>query len=230
VASSFRAAAITAMVSALVVATVAPVEGCDQVKQVTVTQTIMFDTQVGGPSGFSCAGGNGKPLADRATKGQFSIVADLIAVGGGGGLECRTASIQSWCASNPCPFVPASRTCIPVTIEAGARNEDGGVVQAVVAALGRTVIAQSAPDNYILVRVVATTQPCTELADATGVFDCGGLIGCATSCPFNPTGPSGDQELQLDYTSPAECEQAVYACASPSVVGPTVCGADASAD
>jgi len=194
-------------------------------RNVVVTQRVILDIDDAGPRGFTCTDSRGKPLAYRAANGMFSVVTDLISIGGNP--DCRGVELRDWCATHTCQVLQGQRQCFPVAIDAAAaKMGDGAVTAEVLAVLQGQVISPNAPNEYILVRAVATVQPCSDLT-AGPSFDCGSLMGCATSCPYYPLGPAGNIPLDLDYSSPSQCEDAMFACASPTGSAVTTCEADA---
>jgi hypothetical protein len=82
----------------------------------------------------------------------------------------------------------------------------------VIDSLAGTVITEEAPHEPVLVRLVATVQPCPELA-ATASFDPDELVGCLVSCPVQLDGV--DEVFLGTPTLDSTCtEDLVIACAS----------------
>ncbi len=194
---------------------------CD--RQVVLTQTVSFDNEEGGPRGFTCTDTRGRPLfANVGT--SFSVVTDFLAIGGNP--SCRGVAMRAWCSAHDCTVLADRRQCFPVNVDP-ANRDAGSLEDQVLGVLRGQVVSSDAPDEYVLVRVVATKTPCASLALA---FDCPSLLGCAVSCPYYPLGPAGDISIDLDYTTPPTCEPAMYACASLTGSDPTFCEPDAGTD
>ena len=81
---------------------------------------------------------------------------------------------------------------------------------------GKSVI-QDAPDEFVLLRVVATRQSCDDVkGDPLPALDPAQLVGCAYSCP---TLFDRADEVFLGFeTLTASCEQGVRICASNELV------------
>lgn len=188
--------------------------------------------------GYKCLEEDGVlPMARRGFSAngtlEFQLVIDFIDMGGVP--SCRGEEILTWCQDpdHACePLVLPERYCKTVTLagftlgnlrdqlnEASLvpriydqiRTEDGGLIIA------------DAPDVPVLVRAVATTQPCSELTTPINghypPFDTDNsvpmdakLIGCAFSCPVLLDQVDGDVELGFDSLEP-RCEPAVQVCA-----------------
>jgi hypothetical protein len=71
---------------------------------------------------------------------------------------------------------------------------------------------RDAPDGPVVVRAVASTEPCAQL-EARGRFDVDGLMGCAYSCPVVLDDLDGSLRLGFATSEPF-CAGAVRGCAA----------------
>jgi hypothetical protein len=162
--------------------------------------------------GFECRDQTtGRPLFDRLTAngGKGSIVVDYVLLGGLP--HCRPLQLAEWCRSHPCPLDVKNRYCTPVVFP----NDGTARLDALTNALDdltNTLVSRNAPEDYVLVRAVLTSQSCDDLTEGAD-FDTKRLAGCVYSCPVLLSSVDGDLLLDLDATSLA-CEDAVDACAA----------------
>jgi hypothetical protein len=74
------------------------------------------------------------------------------------------------------------------------------------------LVTSDAPDEPVIIRVVATAQHCSDIPLDTK-FDITQLVGCVYSCPLQLDFVQGDVLLDLPALT-NQCEEAVVACAS----------------
>jgi hypothetical protein len=176
----------------------------------TIELTFRADPATGfGLSGFDCvepvfdvtADADAPPLANHAIKacggpGTINLVVDLITVGGLP--RCDAESMILWCQSHLCSPVPSTRVCLPVALADDAGPGDAAVqaVKQAVLSVKNQLFLDPPPADYSVVRMVATTEPCSVLLGGKEEFDCSYLIGCALSCAVSLPSYSAD-ELQL---------------------------------
>jgi hypothetical protein len=161
----------------------------------------------------------------------FNIVVDFITLGDGVP-ACRGEEITRWCETHTCrPVVVEPRYCQSVTINHIVPADllmAGGLEAFRVRSLpelyaqlrGYGDITENAPDESVIIRVVATNQTCASLTTPVGgaypPFDTAAgsptLIGCASSCPVQLDTIKGTVELTLDGEN-KKCEPEVRACA-----------------
>jgi hypothetical protein len=174
------------------------------------TIALSFRSQrTGGISGFDCTEPTTVPfpppahLADHAIQrcggpGRISVAADLLSFGGAP--RCDTASMITWCRNHTCAPVPGSRVCVSTTLGADVAPGMAAVnaVAAAIESIQGQLLTHDAPDDFVVVRVVATTEPCDALPP-DNAYDCPPLLGCAISCATNLREYTPDQlELALD--------------------------------
>lgn len=186
--------------------------GCVETRTVAIT----FGEDGEGLDGFLCKDGSGQQLLSRVpSDGKASLVVDFVKLGGVPG--CRTGQLMKWCQAHDCAPLQRTRSCLDVTLPApGApREELRAAVLASLRASGTRDAIADAPDEFVLVRVVGTTQRCDEvLPSGDGplpTFDPTKLVGCAYSCPvlFDKV----EQDVYLGFeTLTAACEQGVRIC------------------
>jgi hypothetical protein len=173
--------------------------------------------------GFRCVDAQGTPLAIRAlTSGrlQLNVILDLIGVGDTVP-GCRGEEILRACPrEEDCPPLVVSadgrRACAPVTVD--PPFDPPSITRQVLAALRGLPLTDDAPDRPVLVRAVATTEPCdARLIDPQGgtypLLDPARAIGCAYSCPLQLDAVDGAVSLYLDALD-ERCEPQVRACAA----------------
>ncbi len=156
----------------------------------------------------------------QANHGRGSVVVDYLRLGGVP--HCRPREIGDWCTKHTCPTIPETRVCIPITVPTTNPHPVQDLYQAINALQGR-VVTSSAPDEYVLVRLVATSEECDQLG---GAFDTRRLAGCLYSCPVLLSA-DGDVLLDLDPTD-INCESTVDVCATLDELGPASAGDAAS--
>lgn len=192
--------------------------GCTPTRTVSVT----FGTDGEGLDGFLCKDASGKFLLERLQEADggtatASLVVDFIHLGGVPG--CRTGQLIKWCESHDCSPLRTTRSCVTVPLPS---RTDGltrdalrtAVLNAMKQADAAEVIAD-APDEFVLARVVGTTQPCADIAPVAPAelpaFESADLLGCAYSCPvlFDKV----EQDVYLGFETVTGCEQGVRICA-----------------
>jgi len=185
---------------------------CVETRSVSIT----FGSDGEGLDGFMCKDNSGTLLLSRLPPdGHASLVVDFVRLGGVPG--CRTGQLIKWCATHECVPIQTTRSCIDVTLPApGApREELRASLLASLRASGAWEAIADAPDEFVIVRVVGTTQACDTLLPAGSAalpaFDKSMLVGCAYSCPvlFDKV----EQDVYLGFeTLTATCEQGVRTC------------------
>ena len=168
-------------------------------------------------AGFACRDDSGAYLFQRARAGatyDFQIVVDVIDLGprfpG-----CRGEEVVAACAGPGGRCATIARTCTAVHIPAGSISPEPVLLKALHDQLGHPQLLAQAPRAPIVARVVATTQPCAELAPADGSFPrlAGALAtGCAYSCPVVLDDFAGALGVALD-TLDDRCAAQVAGCA-----------------
>ncbi len=192
---------------------------CQEAHTVTLQLGPTDDTLT---AGFACVqdADPAKLLAARAAQPdgglRFSITVDVITLGGklpG----CRGEELFAACGDGGCEIVPrgdGTRFCRDLTIAASAVdaaiNDDlGPLLASIRSQLQAEPVTLDAPDVPVLLRAVATTEPCSANA---ADFDLLELVGCAYSCPAQLDDIDGPIALSLD-TLTRQCEREVKACA-----------------
>lgn len=184
----------------------------------SITQGFLCRTET--PLPFLSAGDflfeRGHDLASGLVR--FSLVVEVTSLGDvlpG----CLPEEILGVCRqADACPS--AARFCAPIEA-AGPRGKRLAMMNeaealAFVAQLGGALrelppLFRDAPDGPVVVRAVASTEPCAQL-EARGRFDVDGLMGCAYSCPV--VLDELDGSLRLGFaTSEPFCAPEVRACA-----------------
>lgn len=185
---------------------------CVETRSVAIT----FGSEGEGLDGFMCRDSSRTLLLSRLPPdGRASLVVDFVRLGGVPG--CRTGKLVKWCATHECTPIQSTRSCLDVTLPApGAPREElrASLLAALRASGARQALAD-APDEFVLVRVVGTTQACDTLLPAGNAalpaFDQSRLVGCAYSCPvlFDKV----EEDVYLGFeTLTADCEQGVRTC------------------
>ena len=164
--------------------------------------------------GFLCEDDGGVPLAARGLADgrlRFNLVVELIDLGGVPG--CRGEELLAWCETHTCaPITPAGgRYCFGLDVAADPRNLPALVGDLYAQLAAGPPIVSDAPSAPVVVRAVATTEPCEALT-AGGPFASDALVGCAYSCPVQ-LDLVDEVQLSLDTLS-ARCEREVVACAN----------------
>lgn len=184
---------------------------CIETRSVALT----FGTDGEGLDGFMCKDTSGTLLLSRApTDGKTSLVIDFVKLGGVPG--CRTGQLMKWCSAHDCSAIGGKRSCVTVNLPppSMAREELRAALLNALRAGDPFQATADAPDEFVLVRVVGTTQSCDEVApggDALPAFDKSKLVGCAYSCPvlFDKV----EQDVYLGFeTLTTTCEQGVRIC------------------
>jgi hypothetical protein len=100
----------------------------------------------------------------------------------------------------------------------GAPADPQSIRQFVASYLRRSAPPWEAPDGRVLVRAVATTEPCTTFADASvpATFARERLVGCGLSSPVELRAAQAEPiPLRLPGAQPdRDCEAVVYRCAT----------------
>lgn len=182
---------------------------CVETRSVALT----FGSEGEGLDGFMCRDGAGNQLLGRAPSGRASIVLDFMSLGGVPG--CRTGQMIKWCKTHTCKPLSAKRVCVEVTLPSPDDDRTrlrGALAEAL---RGSGAALADAPDEFVMVRVVGTTESCSALAvDGAGSlppFDKSALLGCAYSCPVLLDQAQDDVYLGFETFQDA-CEQAVKTC------------------
>jgi hypothetical protein len=174
---------------------------------------------------FSCTDtATGGYLAERAYTAEpaaMSITVDFVRLGGVP--RCQGTGILAWCDAHPCTPLPEHRRCFDVAVGGSADRARQEVARALGSIDGRA-ITSDAPHEPVLVRVIASAEPCAAFAAepvATHRFDPGRLVGCAYSCPVSLDAGSGELVLDLDFTFIERlCVVSVQACAENPIRSP----------
>lgn len=185
---------------------------CVETRSVALT----FGSEGEGLDGFMCRDSAEVPLLSRLPPdGRASLVVDFVRLGGVPG--CRTGQLMKWCTTHECVPIQSTRTCLDATLPlpGAPREELRAALLTAMRSLGAPETSADAPDEFVLVRVVGTTQGCDTLlpagADPLPAFDKSKLVGCAYSCPvlFDKV----EQDVYLGFeTLTASCEQGVRIC------------------
>lgn len=185
---------------------------CVETRSVALT----FGSEGEGLDGFMCRDSAEVPLLSRLPPdGRASLVVDFVRLGGVPG--CRTGQLMKWCTTHECVPIQSTRTCLDATLPlpGAPREELRAALLTAMRSLGSPETSADAPDEFVLVRVVGTTQGCDTLlpagADPLPAFDKSKLVGCAYSCPvlFDKV----EQDVYLGFeTLTASCEQGVRIC------------------
>jgi len=185
---------------------------CVETRSVALT----FGSEGEGLDGFMCRDTSGQPLLSRlGTDGKASLVIDFVRLGGVPG--CRTGQLVKWCDTHDCTPIQRTRSCVDVTLPlpGAPREELRAALLSALRASGAKEALADAPDEFVLVRAVGTTQSCDQLLPAGDAplpsFDATKLVGCAYSCPvlFDKV----EQDVYLGFeTLTSMCEQGVRTC------------------
>ncbi|WP_224367317.1 hypothetical protein [Hyalangium versicolor] len=190
--------------------------GCNEVRQVRLT----FGEEGEGLDGFLCREDDGTYLLSRAVPAgggtvPSSLVIDFVRLGGLPG--CRSGQLIRWCADHDCSLIPEHRVCIPAPlpdITDLPRPEAREEIRQALRNLSGSSVSTEAPEEFIIVRAVATLQTCDVLAASGGALpamDEEALVGCAYSCPVELNAIEGDVYLGFD-TLTEQCAQGVRVC------------------
>jgi hypothetical protein len=180
--------------------------------------SLSFSDDGDGPRGFLCkeSAGDDYLLTRALDGGRASLVVDFIRLGGFP--LCRPIKLLDWCRENGCEILGGKRACFdlpPLPSDAGEAFEAAATA---VSDLEGSTVTSSAPDEPVLVRVVAVAATCAEVEAGGLTFDCAKLMGCANSCPVYLPGVD-DVPLDLDVSG-EQCEDAVVVCASADLGSP----------
>lgn len=209
---------------ALLFATLA-VAGCTNQKEVKLT----FGETGEGLDGFICKdseGDAGVYLLDRLAIADGGVlkaclVTDFVVLGGTPD-GCRPSQLIKWCKDHPCAPAPTTRLVtdieLPSHVTGLSRAEVRGLVLKKMKALqGQRLVSDDAPNEPVILRVMATAQPCYQVEEpASGVlpeFDPKRLIGCSYSCPTEFDKVGQDVFLSFDTLENA-CDHGVRTCTS----------------
>lgn len=174
--------------------------------------------------GFACRErGSSSLLIERAISAgrlELSLIVDFIDLEGELP-SCRGEQLAAWCVSHGgCEVLPLPggvRYCQRIELDVAGMSSQQILGAAHAELAGRTVI-EDAPDVPVLVRAVATTQTCDEVAAAIdGAFPDfapDAVVGCAYSCPVLLD--AADRVTLAIDTFDDDCAAQVLACA----VGP----------
>lgn len=153
----------------------------------TNTVQLTFGTNGEGLDGFMCRDQNDRLLLERLPEnGEASLVFDFIDLKGVPG--CRTGQLVEWCKTRNCVPRPEGRTCAPWSL-GGKPAETRALLRAQLGEAMKKVkghvASPDAPDDFVLVRVVGTTEPCSDIENrpTSEPLASNQLLGCAYSCP-----------------------------------------------
>ncbi len=171
-----------------------------------------------GLDGFACKDSQGKYLLERLPAGQACLVTDFVDLQGVPG--CRTGQLIAWCATHDCKPIPATRVATPITLPTGVagmtRRQVRDLVHQQFKTLSKTPFSSDAPPQFVMARMMATAQPCSEVSMLPDgnlpKFDTSKLVGCAYSCPTLFDQIQQDVYLGFD-TLENECAHGVATCA-----------------
>ncbi len=164
-------------------------------------------------AGFGCKDDAGNLLLAQARTGStysFQLVVETVDLG----LDqpgCRGEELLAACNKRPCKRV--GRFCTTVSLSAGSSPQ--AILASLHDQLGHPTVLDDAPADPVVVRAVATTQPCAELVPPAGDYprlDPELAIGCAYSCPVVLGDLHGTLSMALD-TLDDHCSAEVRACA-----------------
>ena len=149
---------------------------------------------------------------------HFNLVVDIVSFGGrlpG----CRGEEILEACRSSPCKLAlpaGATRYCQPVSFPISLASDRAKLMESITKQLEARSIIDDAPNEPVLIRAVATSQPCSAITTPTNstypVLDGSLAVGCAYSCPAVLDDVSGPISLSLDALND-QCESTVRVCA-----------------
>lgn len=166
-----------------------------------------------GLDGFVCTSEDGRPLYLDALQGDMltgQLVVDVITLGGNFP-GCLGEDILDRC--DPASCFTAARACRTFSFPIGADPQVGA---SFLAALSGWAPIADAPDGPVIVRVVATTEPCAAIDQPLdGRFaplDSQAAIGCAYSCP-TVLDEVERVTVGVGFVVGEQCEQLVRGCA-----------------
>lgn len=175
---------------------------------------------LGGPMMMGMMGMQGRDagallIARARTEGSARVVLDYFGITGGVP-GCMADNFIDHCSRNCCPALPAQRVCVDVPLADAATRTDRQLADDILNGLHGRVASSDAPDGYVYVRVVVTTETCAELEATDGgtrpEFDSEQLVGCAYSCPVVLDQVQGTLALGLPALG-EQCGAVVDSCA-----------------
>ena len=178
---------------------------------------IDFATDEGGFAAFSCIDRESErpgPLWSRGTvagerRVELNLVVDFVSLGGIP--DCRNSQLQDWCDEHDCEPLLPYRTCTTLNVPLDPDLSFEESLALALEGIQDTPIAQDAPDEPVLVRVVATVQSCEE-AMASADFPYLDVAGCVFSCPTILD--KQEANLLLDMQFGTSCVDSVRWCSS----------------
>lgn len=186
--------------------------GCAPTRSVSLT----FGSEGEGLDGFMCKDDGGNYLLNRLpADGAASLVFDFIQLQGVPG--CRTGQLLEWCKDHDCSPLEGARGCVPMTLDRPSPDREtlrGALRDSMRALNGRDAITD-APDEFVLVRVVGTTETCDEVMSrsAKEPLKTNQLLGCAYSCPVLLD--RVEQSVYLGFDGfVGKCAQGVLICSA----------------
>jgi hypothetical protein len=186
--------------------------GCVPTRSVSLT----FGEDGEGLDGFMCKDDAGSYLLNRLpADGAASLVFDFIALQGVPG--CRTGQLLQWCKDHDCSPIESARGCVSLTLQTPADDREALRTQlreAMKKVRGHEAIPD-APDEWVLVRVVGTTETCEEIEQrsAKEPMVTSQLLGCAYSCPVRLD--DVQQAVYLGFDGfVGKCAQGVLICSA----------------
>jgi hypothetical protein len=158
------------------------------------------------------------PATFDGTTVHFNVVVDIVSFGGrlpG----CRGEEIIQSCRSSPCTLVASpgvTRYCQPVSFPVTLANDRAKLMATITQQLAARPIIENAPNEPVMLRAVATSQPCSAITTPTNntypALDGSAAVGCAYSCPAVLDDVSGPISLSIDALDD-QCESIVRVCA-----------------
>jgi hypothetical protein len=136
-------------------------------------------------------------------------------LGSGGVPAASPSSVIDWCEDHTCAVVaPAGqRFCVPLSATFTSALELGLAVRAMVTELLGMTIALDAPDDPVVVRLVATTEPCEDIT-LTHSFIADQVVSCMVSVPI-PAFDDLEGDVVLDLPAIGDnCVETITACAT----------------
>ncbi|MGV3625501.1 MAG: hypothetical protein ACO1OB_32115 [Archangium sp.] len=152
----------------------------------TNTVQLTFGEAGEGLDGFMCKDKDDRLLLERVPEDRMaSLVFDFIDLKGVPG--CRTGQLVEWCRTRNCVPRPEGRSCARVRFETPEKTRAAlraQLLEAMKAVRGHEA-SDDAPNDFVLVRVVGTTESCEVIENrpTTEPLDPAQLLGCAYSCP-----------------------------------------------
>jgi len=178
------------------------------------TNDVQLILPPGGAAGLACVDSStGRLLAERGARpgGGFAATVVLDYLTFEGVPSCRPTQLLSWCRDRDCPV--ARRDCAEVSLDPPLPGSAAEIQRALLDQLrAQSPLTSDAPDGVVVVRMVMTSQPCSELAGLVN-YDCDDLMGCVYSCPVQLDEVSGPVLLELDALTDTCTEGEVGICA-----------------